>query len=173
MSCSRSCLITCVLFFFSSRRRHTRLRRDWSSDVCSSDLITIDKLDANDPKLHYTFEKKYSAKNRYDNFSVQQGIIPQREYYNVAIPDYVTLSYDFIIWTHYIEHMNKIAEKVNWSDGAYWGEPGKMKFRTRIDSFTDATEVSDRERVVKTEFSITLYGYLIPEDRRASCRERV
>ena len=27
-----------VMFFFSSRRRHTRLRRDWSSDVCSSDL---------------------------------------------------------------------------------------------------------------------------------------
>jgi hypothetical protein len=59
--------------------------------------------------------------------------------------------------------MNKIAEKVNWSDGAYWGEPGKMKFRTRIDNFTDATEVTDRERIVKTEFSITLYGYLIPE----------
>src|SRR5437660_2770171 len=27
-----------VLFFFSSRRRHTRWPRDWSSDVCSSDL---------------------------------------------------------------------------------------------------------------------------------------
>src|SRR5207247_7469764 len=27
------------LFFFSSRRRHTRSTRDWSSDVCSSDLI--------------------------------------------------------------------------------------------------------------------------------------
>src|SRR5256885_7720113 len=27
-----------VLFFFSSRRRHTRLQGDWSSDVCSSDL---------------------------------------------------------------------------------------------------------------------------------------
>ena len=26
------------MFFFSSRRRHTRVRRDWSSDVCSSDL---------------------------------------------------------------------------------------------------------------------------------------
>src|SRR5699024_11602740 len=26
------------LFFFSSRRRHTRSKRDWSSDVCSSDL---------------------------------------------------------------------------------------------------------------------------------------
>src|SRR5207253_3429782 len=30
------------LLFFSSRRRHTRLPRDWSSDVCSSDLIGRD-----------------------------------------------------------------------------------------------------------------------------------
>src|SRR5690606_11359392 len=30
-------LLTC--FFFSSRRRHTRFSRDWSSDVCSSDLL--------------------------------------------------------------------------------------------------------------------------------------
>src|SRR5690242_9360532 len=29
-----------VIFFFSSRRRHTRLTCDWSSDVCSSDLAT-------------------------------------------------------------------------------------------------------------------------------------
>src|SRR5690606_40888217 len=28
-----------IFFFFSSRRRHTRFSRDWSSDVCSSDLI--------------------------------------------------------------------------------------------------------------------------------------
>src|SRR5699024_11307334 len=28
-------------FFFSSRRRHTRSKRDWSSDVCSSDLWTM------------------------------------------------------------------------------------------------------------------------------------
>src|SRR5256885_14481198 len=27
------------MFFFSSRRRHTRLQGDWSSDVCSSDLV--------------------------------------------------------------------------------------------------------------------------------------
>src|SRR5216683_6580536 len=31
-----SCIMT--FFFFSSRRRHTRSDRDWSSDVCSSDL---------------------------------------------------------------------------------------------------------------------------------------
>src|SRR5690606_40584554 len=31
--------ITYVIFIFSSRRRHTRFSRDWSSDVCSSDLV--------------------------------------------------------------------------------------------------------------------------------------
>src|SRR6266513_3380648 len=37
-----------IFFFFSSRRRHTRSKRDWSSDVCSSDLdrqIVVDRPD--------------------------------------------------------------------------------------------------------------------------------
>src|SRR5690606_13571806 len=33
-------LLFCFVFFFSSRRRHTRFSRDWSSDVCSSDLAS-------------------------------------------------------------------------------------------------------------------------------------
>src|SRR3989475_5124321 len=32
-------MFVCFLFFFSSRRRHTRFDCDWSSDVCSSDLF--------------------------------------------------------------------------------------------------------------------------------------
>src|SRR3989442_9319865 len=40
MTCSHltTLKILYMLFFFSSRRRHTRCGRDWSSDVCSSDL---------------------------------------------------------------------------------------------------------------------------------------
>src|SRR2546429_2904840 len=38
------------LFFFSSRRRHTRCSRDWSSDVCSSDLPPSDVPE--DPKAY-------------------------------------------------------------------------------------------------------------------------
>src|SRR2546422_11577640 len=34
------CVVFVFVFFFSSRRRHTRCSRDWSSDVCSSDLLT-------------------------------------------------------------------------------------------------------------------------------------
>src|SRR5439155_7171877 len=39
--CTRSYspFMTSFVFFFSSRRRHTRWPRDWSSDVCSSDLV--------------------------------------------------------------------------------------------------------------------------------------
>src|SRR2546429_8304550 len=34
-------MFLCFFFFFSSRRRHTRCSRDWSSDVCSSDLHAV------------------------------------------------------------------------------------------------------------------------------------
>src|SRR5688500_20357882 len=33
-----------MLFFFASRRRHTRLQGDWSSDVCSSDLEDVGEI---------------------------------------------------------------------------------------------------------------------------------
>src|SRR2546426_277627 len=40
------------VFFFSSRRRHTRLQGDWSSDVCSSDLIVLGDDDDPTPDDH-------------------------------------------------------------------------------------------------------------------------
>jgi len=131
--------------------------------MTKDETIPLDTMDPEEPKLHWQFERKYTDANRYDNFAVQQGIIPQREFYNVAVPDFMVLTYDFMIWTHYIEQMNKIVERINWSEGAYWGEPGKMKFRTSIDTYTDNTDVTERERIVRTEFSVTLKGYLIPE----------
>ncbi len=133
------------------------------TSIEKDEMIPQDKLDANNPHLFYTFEKKFTQENRYDNMSTQIGLLPQREYYNVALPDYVTLTYDFIIWTSYIEQMNKIVERITYSDGAYWGDPDKLRFRSRVDSFTDATEVSDVERLVRTNFSVTLRGYLLPE----------
>src|SRR2546430_440945 len=41
---SFSSILFFFFFFFSSRRRHTRFDCDWSSDVCSSDLITLPSL---------------------------------------------------------------------------------------------------------------------------------
>src|SRR5438105_13851090 len=38
-------MLIMIFFFFSSRRRHTRSTRDWSSDVCSSDLYRLHELE--------------------------------------------------------------------------------------------------------------------------------
>src|SRR5205807_6097913 len=40
-------------FFFSSRRRHTRLQGDWSSDVCSSDLCPLQMIDVHILGCHF------------------------------------------------------------------------------------------------------------------------
>src|SRR5256885_9920953 len=50
-------------FFFSSRRRHTRLQGDWSSDVCSSDLDAIDHA------VHAEYQLQRSAPNVGDHRS--------------------------------------------------------------------------------------------------------
>ena len=61
--------------------------------------------------------------------------------------------------------MNNILEKVSYSEGRYWGEPGKFRFKTSIDSFEDATDIStDTDRIVKANFSISVRGYLIQKD---------
>src|SRR5699024_6761416 len=48
-------------FFFSSRRRHTRSKRDWSSDVCSSDLLRTDSAIFADARQVSTVEELHSA----------------------------------------------------------------------------------------------------------------
>ena len=49
------------------------------TSIEKDDTLPIDKLDANNPNLFYTFEKKFSNVNRYDNFSTQIGNFPSRE----------------------------------------------------------------------------------------------
>ena len=129
----------------------------------TNESLPVDKLDANDPKQFYTFEKKYSQNQRYDRFSVVQGLLNSKEYYTTAVPDYMNLNYEAIVWTPYIEEMNRIIEQINFSEGAYWGEPNKFKFLSSIDSFEDATEMGDNERIIKTNFNMSFKGYLIPE----------
>ena len=122
------------------------------------------KLDANSPQLYYTFQEKYSKRNQYDNFNVLQNIIPQKEFHTVVIPDYVTLQYSCIIWTDYIAQMNKLIEMINYSSDSYWGDKETFKFNAKIDTYSNTTEVAQGEnRVVKTNFGLTIQGYLIPD----------
>ena len=122
------------------------------------------KLDGNQAHLFQTFEKKYTTKNQYDNFDILNNRSPAKEYHAVVVPDYVTLTYDCIIWTEYVENMNKLVEAINFASDSYWGDPNRWKFKATIDSFQNQTEVTvGGNRIVRTTFTLTLNGYLIPD----------
>src|SRR5699024_11626212 len=72
-----------VLFFFSSRRRHTISKRDWSSDVCSSDLhvqlspssFGISPLPTPHPS-HFQLTRVRSSSALYRTFNLDMGRSP-------------------------------------------------------------------------------------------------
>ena len=108
--------------------------------------------------------RKYSAKNRYERFSLQSGTKPVYEEYSVAIPAYVTVTYEVMIWTSFTEHMNNIVEAFQYATDRYWGKENGFRFRTRIDSFDNQQEVGEgSERIIRTTFTMTVNAYLLPE----------
>ena len=108
--------------------------------------------------------KKYSKNNRYERFSIQTGSKPPIEQYNVSVPDYVTVTYEVMIWTSFTEHMNAIVEQFQYATDRYWGTDNGFKFRTRIDSFDNQQEVGEgSERVIRTTFTMITNAYLLPE----------
>ena len=122
------------------------------------------KLDANYPNNVQLFQKPYSQKNQYDNFNILNNRIPKKESYAVVMPDYVTLTYDFIISTYYVEQMNKIVEAMNYASDSYWGNKERFQFRASIDEYATSVEiVTAGNRLVKTNFTLKLHGYLIPD----------
>jgi len=126
------------------------------------------KLDANNPTNFGIFKRNFSKKNIYDRFSILTNRAPEEEYYGVIIPDYVTLEYSCIIFTNYIEQMNKIVEAINFASDSYWGDPERFNFRAMIDSYTTTTELSQgQDRVVKTNFTITMMGHIVPDSINA------
>jgi hypothetical protein len=127
------------------------------------------KLDANNPINFGIFEKRYSKKNIYDRFSVLSSREEIKEYQGVVIPDYVNITYSCIIFTSYVEQMNKLVEAINYASDSYWGDPSKFNFRAMIDSYTTATEMTQGEdRIVKTNFTLSLLGHIVPDSINAT-----
>lgn len=122
------------------------------------------KIDGNKAHLFQVFETKYNAKNHYDKFSILTNKVPSSQFYVSVVPDYVTVTYECIIFTNYVEQNNKIVEAVEFASDSYWGDPKRFQFRSKIDSFATTVAVeSDNDRIAKTTFSITLNGYIIPD----------
>lgn len=129
------------------------------------------KLDANNPMNFGIFEKKFSKKNVYDRFSLLNNREEVKEYYGVIMPDYVDIVYSCVIFTDYVEQMNKIVEAINFASDSYWGDPNRFSFRAMIDSYAQTTELTaGSDRTVKTTFSIKLLGHIVPDTINATVR---
>ena len=114
--------------------------------------------------LSYPTYQKYNNKNRYDKFSLMNGVQPNAQNYNFTVPDYVSITYEVMVWTSFTEHMNKIVEQFQYATDDYWGDKNKFKFRVRIDSFDNQQEVGQgSERIVRTTFNMVANAYLLPE----------
>ena len=114
--------------------------------------------------VSYTSVSKYSKKHKYDKFSAMTGTQRPVEVYDVVMPDYVTISYEVIIWTDFTEHMNKIVEAFQYATDEYWGDKSGFKFKVKIDSFDNTTEVGEgSQRIVRTTFTMLVNAYLLPE----------
>ena len=106
----------------------------------------------------------WSKDNQYDRFSVQTGTKPAYENIVTGMPTYSNITYEFILWTNFIEQMNSIVESFVDQSHTYWGDGTDMKFLCTIDSVTDTTEMSvDTERLHKSSFVLNTKAYLLPE----------
>jgi hypothetical protein len=122
------------------------------------------KLDGNHVRNYQVVGSKYNRKNAYDKFSLLNNRIPSEQYYVSTVPDYVTLTYNCIIFTDFVEQNNKIVEAVQFASDTYWGDPNRWKFKTRIDSFSTTTLLEEgQDRAAKSSFNIILNGYMIPD----------
>ena len=111
-----------------------------------------------------TRASSWSKKNRYDKFAVQTGKNPIYENIVTGMPNFADVTYEFVVWTAYIEQMNNLIEDFIGQSNTYWGSSTDYKFLCSIDSLTDATEMDvSGERIVKTTFSVITKAYLLPQ----------
>lgn len=137
--------------------------------IAPDENIQLQKLDANNPQLFHTIEKKYSQKNRYDAFNVLNNQVPIKEYYHVIMPDYIIATYDVVLWTQYNTQMNTLAESMVFASKAYWGDKKDYRFRARVSDIATPIDVTnDADRTLKSTFTLSVNGYLVPDTINAN-----
>ena len=126
------------------------------------------KIDGNNASLFQVFETRYNPRNQYDNFSVLTNRIPNKQYYISVVPDYVTVTYDVVVFTNYVEQNNKIIEAIEYASDSYWGDENRWHFRTMLDSLATTTTINTGEdRFAQTSITLRVNGYLIPNSVNA------
>ena len=114
--------------------------------------------------LDRTYQTGWNRHNSYDKFAVLNRITPSRETVSVMVPDYINVTYEYLIWTDYVDQMNDLIQKISFEADQYWGDRNDFKFAVRVDDYTTETDVpAEGDRIVKTAFSMLVHAYLLPD----------
>lgn len=118
-------------------------------------------------QLSYIMTQKYNKMAPYDKFSTLTGQYDKKpkDYFITPIPDYVDVTYDFIVWCEYQSQLNYIIEQFVYYAGKSFGEKNFLKFSTNVDSFTmEDNNTTGQDRMVRANFQIVAHGYLLPKE---------
>jgi len=116
-------------------------------------------------QIAYVMQHRYNRMTPYDRFSTQYERKPSYEYYVTPMPDFVDITYDFIVWCEYQNQLNHILEQFVYFSGQAFGDKNYFKFSTNMDSMNiEDNNTTGQDRVVRSTFQITVHGYLIPKD---------
>jgi hypothetical protein len=169
--------------FYSDRERWVEARRNGvlkdKNGTIQPPFITfkrnsIEKNDLSPYGYEHDIHRKYGTTvvrstskafdNRYTRFSQLYDEKPVKKMIVTSVPDYVTIPYDFMVWTAYIEQMNIIQEAFIEQSNKYWGYNTAHKFLSVVDSISNDNSISaGEERLIKSTFTVTVNAYLLPE----------
>ena len=108
---------------------------------------------------------QWSDSNRYDRFAVLTGQKPVMETVKTGMPDFINATYEVAMMTNYIEQMNGLTELMLQHLKTYFGDSTSYKFLSDLEGdITDASTMeSNGERFIRSDFSMSIRGYILPE----------
>src|SRR2546429_3400695 len=143
--------VVIFFFFFSSRRRHTRCSRDWSSDVCSSDLLV---------GVFHRFNREFKKeRGRAEKFEMFSSVLDLEQFEAATDAEWVEQLERAIAASEITDRMNPWMRKVwqrrqcdySWKAIAAWlgitEQQAKVKFYYGLQKIREIGRASCRERV--------------------------
>lgn len=135
------------------------------SSVTMKNELKRNKVASINQGIAYVTRQKYNTSTPYDKFSVLYEKKRPSEYFLTPIPDYVDVTYDFIVWCEYQNQLNFLIENFIYFSGQTFGDRNFFKFSTNMDSVSiEDSNTTGQDRVVRASFSILAHAYLIPKE---------
>jgi hypothetical protein len=126
---------------------------------------TMKKLDVNrNPSGNaMVLKNRFTQQNKYDRFGILTNAKPTQEFYLTAVPEFIDVTYDLLIWTSYTEDLNRVIEQIMPTGGFAWGTT--WKFTTQIDDYSFETmNNTGEDRIVRATLPLRSKATLLNED---------